>query len=108
MSTLRQWGLFILSIFLMGIWFPLMRVHPTDRYLFRQNFGLNQRRFTRVADNGDSLEDAFRLNGHGSIFHKIKNISHEWAKDSPKRAVKFLSFIVVIQTIVIIVLWFNN
>lgn len=100
---MRRWALFALSIVLMGLWFPRMFFRADERPLLRDGFGL----FTRLGDqgSGDSVEEAFANVGKGGQWlHSIKNILHEWTKESPKRAAKFLSFVIVAEAIAIGVL----
>lgn len=94
---IKQWLWFTLSIILMGLWFPVSFFRSDERNFFKHNFGLNTKR-GRFA--GDSVEEAFRdIGKDGRWFHSIKNISHEWTKENPKRAVKFLSFLLIISIV---------
>lgn len=93
MNRAAQWGTFIVSLILMGIWFPMMFFRADEKPLLRDNFGLD----VRDADGKpqDGIEDAFRRVAESPRFHTIKNVSHEWAKNRPKLAVKFLCFVIV-------------
>jgi hypothetical protein len=88
-----RWPLFALSILAMGASFLRSPFRKDERWFFADNFGLNSQR-----DNGaeDSVMEAWAALKAKPSFHNLKNISHEWAKESPKRAVKFLSFVIIL------------
>lgn len=101
-NRLTQWPLFAVSIILMGLWFPVAPFRKDERWFFADNFGLDTRYGLGV---GDSVEEAFAdIGKDGRWFHSLKNIAHEWTKESPKRAAKFLSFVIVLQFIALGVL----
>jgi hypothetical protein len=88
-----RWPLFILSLILMGLWFPVSLFRKDERWFFADNFGLNSK---RGIEDGDSVEEAWAALDAKFSLHNLKNISHEWAKESPKRAVKFLAFLLIV------------
>ena len=103
MRTLTQWALFAVSILLMGLWFLRSPFRADERPWFADNFGLDSR-WGRPGDELDSMVEAWEDLRTAPIRkwpHQIKNLLHEWTKENPKRAAKFLSFIIVVQAIVI-------
>jgi hypothetical protein len=95
---LLQWPLFGLSIILMGLWFPLSLLRRDERWFWADNFGLDSKRGD-PNDNEDSMEEAWAALRAKPDAHQIKNILHEWTKESPKRAAKFLSFVILVLVI---------
>lgn len=97
---MRRWALFAVSIVLMGLAFPFSFFRKDERGFFADNFGLN----TRLGSGaGDSVEEAFAdIGKDGRWLHSLKNILHEWTRENPKRAAKFLSFVIVILLVGII------
>lgn len=100
MSRLAQWALFAASILAMGVAFLWSPFRSDERWFFLDNFGLNSK--WGAEDEGeDSVEEAWASLKARPSLHNLKNISHEWAKESPKRAVKFLSFLVIVEALAI-------
>lgn len=98
-----KWPLFILSLILMGFSFPGMFFRKDEKHLVADNFGLS----VKDADGNlsDGVQEAYaRVGKSWRILHDIKNISHEWGKNRPKLAVKFLMFLVDILLISVAVL----
>lgn len=101
MTYLKQWALFAVSILLMGLWFPLSLFRKDERWFFADNFGLNSKRGD-PNDGEDSMEEAWETLASAPLHrlpHYLKNLAHEWTKESPKRAAKFLSFVIVVLII---------
>lgn len=100
MNRIAQWLVFIVSLVLMGIWYPMMYFRDDEKHLLTDNFGLD------IKDSDDKpqdgIEDAFIRVLDSPSFHTIKNVAHEWAKNRPKLAVKFLMFLVDIQALIIV------
>jgi hypothetical protein len=105
-ETWKQWMIFIPALILMGLWFPAMFFRDDEKYMLKQNFGLN----VKDADGNlsDGVEEAFGRIGQNwkRILHDVKNVAHEWVKGRPKLACKFLCFIIVVQAVVIATLIF--
>jgi hypothetical protein len=100
MKRALQWPLFVVSIVLMGLAFLFSPFRKDEHRFFADNFGLD----THHGDGeGDSVEEAFaHIGKDGRWLHSLKNILHEWTREDPKRAAKFLSFLVVIEALIII------
>lgn len=94
-----QWLLFACSIIVMGIWFIFSPFRWDERGWFRQNFGLDSR---RVHGQEDSVYRAWQSLRARPTLHNLRNIAHEWTKESPKRAAKFFSFLVVALVITVV------
>lgn len=103
MSRAAQWGIFIISLILMGLWFPVMFFRDDEKYLLRENFGLD----VRDADgySADGVEEAFaRVGKSRRILHDVKNVAHEWTRARPKLACKFLCFVICVLAVLAAIL----
>lgn len=103
---MSRWPLFAVSIILMGIAFLFSPFRKDEAKFFADNFGLDSRRGD-PNDGEDSMEEAWaalRSSSLKKLPHQLKNLLHEWTKESPKRAAKFLSFLIVLEAVIIGVL----
>ena len=103
-SIPAQWTLFAISIVLMGLWFLRSPFRADERPFFADNFGLDSRKGV-AGDGQDSMIEAWaalKAAPPKKLPHQLKNLLHEWVKEWPKRAAKFLSFIIVAQAVVIL------
>jgi hypothetical protein len=98
MTRLAQWAIFAASILAMGAAFLWSPFRKDERWFFADNFGLDSRRGD-PDDGKDSMHEAWAALRASPSLHNLKNIAHEWARESPKRAVKFLCFLLILGVI---------
>lgn len=104
MTRIKQWALFAASIINMGLWFLVAPFRKDERGWFRENFELDSR-LGVPGDGKDSMEEAWASLRTASLIrlpHYLNNILHEWTRENPKRAAKFLSFLVVVEAIALV------
>jgi len=100
-SIPTQWALFAASIVAMGVAFCSSAFRRDERWFFADNFGLDSRRGD-PDDGEDSVAEAWASLKASPSLHNLKNIAHEWTKACPKRAAKFLSFVILAQAAIIL------
>lgn len=92
-----------LSVYASGISFFVSPLRKDERPWFSELFGLNK----KDADGklSDGIQEALqRMENPQRFFHDLKNVSYEWVKLDPKRANKFYSWVILIQTLLILLL----
>ncbi len=100
---MKKFGWLVLSVYASGISFFMSPFREDEKGWFSEGFGLNK----KDADGklSDGIQEALqRMENPQRPFHDLKNVSYEWVKLDPKRANKFYSWVILVQTLLILLL----